>query len=130
MKFLFLIFGFFYFSEALADDTGAELKKVINRCSRCHAFEAGKKMATGPNLFGVMGRKIGTETNFRFSEAYSNLGKDGLSWNEKDLEEYLTNNYAFLQKKNNNKKAKGRMNYNLEKPEDRKIIIDYIKTLK
>ena len=55
-------------------------------CSICHAITAGRTMV-GPTLFGVVGRKSGTEAGFQYSDGNK---KSGLTWDEPTLDRYLT----------------------------------------
>jgi cytochrome c len=43
-------------------------KVVFAKCSLCHYAEAGKTKI-GPSLFGVVGRKSGSEPGFNYSDA-------------------------------------------------------------
>ena len=66
----------------------AKGKKVFNKCAACHSLKAGKKKI-GPSLHGIIGRKAGTMVGFRYSSAMKKAGKNGLTWNEKTLDQYL-----------------------------------------
>jgi cytochrome c len=56
-----------------------------SQCSICHSVTAGQNMI-GPSLFGVVGRKSGTEPGFHYSAANK---ADGLVWDAPTLERYL-----------------------------------------
>lgn len=43
-------------------------------CRSCHTITEGGPDMTGPNLFGVMGRRAGTKPGFNYSEAVRNAG--------------------------------------------------------
>ncbi|MFO1154227.1 MAG: cytochrome c family protein [Rhodospirillales bacterium] len=62
-------------------------KKVFNKCAACHSIEAGKNKV-GPSLFGIFGRKAGTEPSYNYSEVMKN---SGLTWDEATLNTYLEN---------------------------------------
>lgn len=77
---------------ALALSTGAagaadvkKGKKVFNKCKACHSLEAGKKKV-GPSLHGILGRKAGTDTKFKYSKA---MKESGLTWDEATLRQFL-----------------------------------------
>ena len=56
-------------------------------CRACHQIGPGAKIAVGPVLNGVVGRKAGTYPGF----AYSTANKDsGLVWTPEELDKYLT----------------------------------------
>lgn len=70
---------------ALAADAEAGAKVFKSQCSSCHSLVEHKKLI-GPSLFGVVGRKSGSE-DFAYSDANKN---SGLTWDEATLDRYLT----------------------------------------
>ena len=67
-------------------------KRVFNKCKACHALKAGKNKV-GPSLHGIMGRKAGMVTKFKYSKAMKN---SGLTWDEETLRKYLKKPRSFL----------------------------------
>nr|WP_244939547.1 cytochrome c family protein [Azospirillum doebereinerae] len=96
---------------AHAADGDAEAgQKVFNTCKACHSVEAGGPNRVGPNLHGVVGRKVGSAAGFNYSPAL----KDGdFSWDEQRLDGYLKdpktalpgNKMAFAGIKNDTQRA-------------------------
>jgi cytochrome c len=72
-------------SPAIAADAEAGAKVFKAQCSACHSIVEHKKLI-GPSLFGVVGRKSGSE-DFAYSDANKN---SGLTWDEATLDKYLT----------------------------------------
>lgn len=70
-----------------AGDAAAGQALVKTKCGICHSVVAGQNRV-GPSLFGVVGRKAGTEEGFNYSEA--NKGS-GLTWDVPTLTKYLAN---------------------------------------
>jgi cytochrome c len=58
-------------------------KQVFAACAACHS---DKPDAIGPSLRGVFGRKSGTLSDFRYSNA---MRRAGLIWNEDNLRAYI-----------------------------------------
>jgi cytochrome c len=77
---------------AFAAGDAANGEKVFNRCKACHTVEQGKNRV-GPSLFGVVGRKAGTEPGFAYSDAMKN---SGMTWTEDSLEKYLADPKAAV----------------------------------
>lgn len=79
---------------AHAADGDAEAgQKVFNTCKACHTVEAGGPNRVGPNLHGVVGRKVGSVSGF----SYSPTLKDGdFVWDEQRLDAYLKDPKAAL----------------------------------
>lgn len=61
-------------------------KKVFTNCAVCHSAETGAPSPAGPNLAGVVGRKIGGAAGFPYSEA---LAKADGNWTPERLDAFL-----------------------------------------
>ncbi len=79
-------------------------ERLWANCRTCHAITApdGTQLArggrSGPNLYGLAGRPIGSDPAFRlYSNALASLGASGRQWNEGDFVAYLANPDQFLQ---------------------------------
>jgi cytochrome c len=92
---------------------------VFKRCAMCHSVDPGKKLAMGPNLSGVVGRKAGAG-EFNYSPA---MKGSGIFWTADKLNAFLLKPAATV---------KGtRMAFaGLPKPEDRANVIAYLATRK
>ena len=78
-------------APALAADAENGAKVFKAQCTACHTNVQHKKLI-GPSLFGVVGRKAGTE-----DFAYSDVNKNsGITWDEATLDKYLVNPQAML----------------------------------
>lgn len=101
-------------TPALAAD-GAPLFNA--QCKMCHQAATGP---LAPTLTGVAGAKIASRPGFNYSPALK--AKSGEAWTDANLDAYLANPAGF---------APGtRMMVKVAKPEDRKALIGYMKTLK
>jgi cytochrome c len=63
-------------------------EKAFTVCRACHQIGPGAKIAVGPVLNGIVGRKAGTYPGFQYSEANKN---SGIVWTPEELDKYLTN---------------------------------------
>ena len=68
-------------------------KRVFAVCKSCHTIAQGGSNMTGPNLYGVFGRKIGSAEGFNYSEAVKSAT---FSWDAEHLDQWLTNPRTFL----------------------------------
>lgn len=75
-----------------AQDAAAGQKEFLV-CKACHQIGPGAKIAIGPVLNGVIGRKAGTYPGFQYSEANRD---SGLVWTAEELDKYLTNPQAVV----------------------------------
>jgi cytochrome c len=71
---------------ALAQDAAAGEKDFLV-CRACHQIGPGAKIAVGPVLNGVVGRKAGTYPGFQYSDANRD---SGIVWTPEELDKYLT----------------------------------------
>ncbi len=71
---------------ALAQDVAAGEKDFIV-CRACHQIGPGAKIAVGPVLNGVVGRKAGSYPGYQYSDANR---ASGLVWTPDELDKYLT----------------------------------------
>lgn len=97
-----------------AADPGAG-EKVFKKCKACHKTEDGAN-ATGPFLYGIVGRAIGGVDGFKYSGA---LGALGDSWTPEALNAFLENPKATAPGTSMSFKGLG-------KPEDRANLIAYL----
>jgi cytochrome c len=87
----------------------------VRRCSGCHSPELNKE---GPRLRGVYGRKAASVPDFSYSEA---LKKSGILWNDASLDKWLSDPDAMAPDTD--------MAFRLADGEERKAVIDYLKSL-
>jgi cytochrome c len=71
---------------ALAQDAAAGEKDFLV-CRACHQIGQGAKIAVGPVLNGVVGRKAGSYPGYSYSDANRD---SGLVWTPEELDTYLT----------------------------------------
>lgn len=96
-------------------------EKEFKKCKACHMIQAPdgtdivKGGKTGPNLYGVVGRKAGTEEGFKYSDALIKLGEAGEVWNPEDLEHYITDPNSYVQEKTGDSSLKTKMTFKLNK---------------
>jgi cytochrome c len=83
------------------------------RCTGCHSMTRNRE---GPQLQGVYGRVSGSVANYAYSQT---LKKSQIVWDEKSLEQWLTDPDAFLPGNN--------MDFLVSRPQERRDLISYLK---
>ena len=68
-------------------------RRAFARCRSCHTVTEGGPNMTGPNLWGVFGRKAGTHPGFNYSQAVQDAGFD---WDAPRIDHWLENPRTFL----------------------------------
>ncbi|PIE08276.1 MAG: cytochrome c family protein [Rhodobacterales bacterium] len=113
-------------AEAPADDAFAALyaaadpakgEKAFKKCKACHSLEQGVN-GTGPSLYGVVGRPIGTAEGFKYS---ADIAGNGGTWTPEELNIWLENPKAYA--------GSSKMNTKTKKAEDRANLIAYLATI-
>ncbi len=79
-------------ASARAQDVAAGEKDFLV-CRACHQVGPGAKIAVGPVLNGVVGRKAGTFPGYAYSPANK---ESGIVWTPEELDKYLTNPQAVV----------------------------------
>jgi cytochrome c len=59
------------------------------RCASCHAVAAGAPPGAGPNLAGVVGRRVGGDPGFDYSPVREEARQEGRVWDTALLERFL-----------------------------------------
>ena len=73
-------------TAAQASGNAAAGKQVFARCAICHSNTKGAPHKIGPNLWGVIGRKAGTQPGFNYSAA---MKKADFTWTDEKIEAYV-----------------------------------------
>ncbi|HJX00360.1 MAG TPA: c-type cytochrome, partial [Terriglobales bacterium] len=84
-------------------------------CGGCHSLDNDKE---GPRLRGVYGRKAGTVSTFKYSDA---LGKTAVTWDDISLDKWLTDPDKFI--------PDADMAFHLEKADERTDVVAYLKQI-
>jgi cytochrome c len=69
---------------------GAE---VFKKCASCHTVTAGGANGIGPNLHGVMGKKMGGVAGFAYSDGVMGMGK---AWDFASMDAWLAGPKKFI----------------------------------
>ncbi|KSV62225.1 hypothetical protein N185_37310 [Sinorhizobium sp. GW3] len=113
----------FSISPALAQENIEAGANIFKKCSACHAVGEGAKNKVGPELNGVVGRKIAVVADYNYSPAFKNKSQEGWVWDEQHLTEYLANPKAYV--------PGTKMTFpGLKKPKEIADVIAYLKTFK
>ncbi len=81
---------------AFAEGDAAAGEKVFRKCKACHMIGEGAENRVGPVLTGVVGRQVGSEEGFSYSDAFMEKANEGMVWDEANLAGYLADPKAFI----------------------------------
>jgi cytochrome c len=97
-------------------------KQVATKCQSCHNLDQGGPNMTGPNLFGVLGRKPGTHPGFAYSQAMTDFGNSHPVWDYEHINDFVTSPQKYLDGT--------KMTFvGLKQRQDRINVIAYLRTL-
>lgn len=95
---------------------------AVRKCASCHNFEQGAGNKQGPELYGVVGRTIGSHEGFAYSEAMLTHQAAGDTWTYEALDHFLAAPKAFV--------PGTKMSFaGVKSPEERANILAYLQTL-
>ena len=69
-----------------ASTSSAEGAKIFKKCAACHSISQGGGNKIGPALWGVLGRKAGSVSGYKYSKAMIAYGK---SWSFEEMNGFL-----------------------------------------
>ena len=116
---------------AFAANGGSRGKRLFTNCRDCHSIKKGAPSKGGPNLFGVVGRKLGADPGFKYPPSHVAAGRKGYQWTQQTLIQYLENPTRFMRMVGGDGESLMlHMVLRLPDARDRKDIVSYLKTLR
>ena len=92
---------------------------VFAKCQSCHNAADGGANGTGPNLWGVVGRKPGSHPGFAYSSGMTEFGTKQPIWDYEHIYEFVKNPQKYI--------SGTKMSFvGLKKTEDRINVIAYL----
>lgn len=122
-RFLALAAALTLAGPAFAEGDAAKGESDFKKCKACHAIvaddgtEIQKGGKTGPNLYGIIGRQVGS-ADFKYGDSLMAVGETGLVWDEVELAGFITDPKAWLQEKTGDAGAKTKMSFKLTKGQE------------
>ena len=76
---------------ALGDISHGE--KVFKKCAACHLVNKGGENKIGPALYGVLGRKVASKEDYKYSKAMASYDKN---WTFEEMNGYLKKPQSYI----------------------------------
>ena len=120
---------------ATVGDAAAGEEQFNRQCVACHVIAdangevlAGRNARTGPNLYGLAGRTMGSVEDFRYSDALIELGEAETVWTEESFVGYVQDPTGWLRETLDNRRARGKMAYQVRQEEQAFDLYAYLAT--
>lgn len=105
-------------SVAASAQDAAAGEKVFKRCAACHAVGPSASNKAGPELNGLVGRKIAGVEGYGYSDALKAFG-EGKTWDEATLDKWFESPKGLVEGTS--------MSFaGIKKEEDRKSLVAYL----
>lgn len=98
----------------------AQAKTDFIWCRFCHTVEPDPVHRIGPNLNGIIGRRVGSKEKYFYTRSFRSAAAEGVIWTEESLDDFLSRPKELY--------PGNRMRYDpVEDPDKRARIIKYLK---
>lgn len=122
--------------DAPTGDAAAGEEQFNRQCVSCHVVVndagetlAGRNARTGPNLYGIAGRTIGSIDGFRYSEGLLALHEAGEAWDEDGFVGYVQDPSGWLREATGDSRARGLMSWRVREEQQARDIYAYLASL-
>jgi cytochrome c len=75
--------------SAAAEGDAAKGAVVFRKCYSCHSVDPAERNIPGPNLAGIVGRRVAAQRGYDYSPALRALGAAGAVWDEARLDAFI-----------------------------------------
>ncbi|GAD54262.1 c-type cytochrome [Limimaricola cinnabarinus] len=123
-------------APALSQDIANGEMQFGRQCVSCHVVQdpdgrvlAGRNARTGPNLYALDGRVIGSVEGFRYGEAMEEMKARGVEWTQERFTGYVQDPTAWLRAALDDRRARGKMAYRVRDPQNATDIFAYLASL-
>ena len=80
-------------SQLLAMGDLSHGEKIFKKCSACHMVASDGKNMIGPKLWGVIGRKTGSISDYKYSKALASYSKE---WSFEEMNGFLIKPASYI----------------------------------
>ncbi len=68
-------------------------EKVFKKCAACHLVNKGGENKIGPALYGILGRKVASKDDYKYSKAMASYDKN---WTFEEMNGYLKKPQSYI----------------------------------
>lgn len=122
-------------AETLMGDAEAGEKLFARQCISCHIVAnadgevlAGRNAKTGPNLFAIAGRVIGSADGYRYSQSLIGVGEAGGTWDEAGFMAFVQSPTDYVRAELDDSRARSKMSFKVRSEDDAANLYAYMAT--
>ncbi|OAN73685.1 cytochrome C [Jannaschia sp. EhC01] len=111
-------------------------ERAFRQCISCHVVVdaegetlAGRNARTGPNLWGIDGRMIGSVEDFRYSPGLTALMEAEMVWDEASFAAYVQDPTGYIREAAEDDSLRGAMSFRVRSEEDALNLYAYLASL-
>ncbi|MBY4894220.1 c-type cytochrome [Rhodobacteraceae bacterium N5(2021)] len=111
-------------------------ERAFRQCISCHVVVdaegetlAGRNARTGPNLWGIDGRMIGSVEDFRYSPGLTALMEAEMVWDEASFADYVQDPTGYIREAAEDDSLRGAMSFRVRSEEDALNLYAYLASL-
>ena len=101
---------------------------VFQQCSICHQIGPMATNGIGPNLTGVLNRKMGSLTDFSYDTGLQKAGQAGMSWDKDKVFNWLADPQGYIRSVVHDDSVTTKMTVKISDEQARRDVIEYIST--
>ncbi|WP_341863151.1 cytochrome C [Gymnodinialimonas sp. 57CJ19] len=124
------------FADGHATGDAAAGERTFRQCVACHVVVdaegetlAGRNARTGPNLYGIHGRTIGSVEDFRYSGGLEALMDAEMMWDEESFVAYVQDPTGWIREAAGDDSLRGAMSFRVRSEEDALNLYAYLVSL-
>lgn len=111
-------------------------ERAFRQCISCHVVVdaegetlAGRNARTGPNLWGIDGRMIGSYEDFRYGNGLTALMESEMVWDEASFVAYVQDPTGWIREAADDDSLRGAMSFRVRSEEDALNLYAYLASL-
>ena len=111
-------------------------ERAFRQCISCHVVVdaegetlAGRNGRTGPNLWGINGRQIGSYEDFSYGNGLTALMESEMAWDEESFVGYVQDPTGWIREVTGDSGLRGAMSFRVRSEEDALNLYAYLASL-
>lgn len=118
-----------FLTPLLAQEGDAKRGEVVfQQCSICHQVGPMAGNGIGPNLTGVLNRKMGSLPDFSYDTGLQKAAQAGMNWDEEKVFNWLADPQTYIKRVVSDDSVTSKMTVKVSDEQARRDVIAYIST--